>query len=71
MKENEIAQAITDAARLLGNGDADTSLGAIEALGRVHQQGMDEIASSLLSGLHEVARAIETLAYAVEELKNE
>lgn len=67
MKENEIAQAIIEAARLLGNGDAATSMGAIEALGRVHMQGMEGIEG----GLYQIATAIEKLAYAVGELKNE
>jgi hypothetical protein len=55
--ENEIASAILEAARLLGNGDADTPMGAIEALGKVHQEGMAEIADAL----REIASAINTM----------
>ena len=62
---DETASAIIKAARLLGNGDASTNLGAIEALGNAHREGMESIASSL----YEIARAIETLSYAVDELK--
>jgi len=65
MNNNEIAEAIIKAARLLGN--ASTDLGAIEALGVVQERGMDAIASAL----GDVARAIETLAYAIEESKND
>ena len=67
MNNNETAEAIIKAARLLGNGNASTDLGAIEALGVVQERGMDAIASAL----GDVARAIETLAYAVEESKND
>lgn len=67
MNNNEIAEAIVKAARLLGNGSASTDLGAIEALGMVQERGMDAIASAL----GDVARAIEILAYAVEESKDD
>ena len=67
MNNNETAEAIIKAARLLGNGNASTDLGAIEALGVVQDRGMEAIASALWG----VARAIETLAYAVEESKND
>ena len=55
--ENEIASAILQAAHLLGNGDADTPMGAIEALGKVHKEGMAEIADAL----REIASAINTM----------
>jgi hypothetical protein len=55
--ENEIASAILEAAHLLGNGDASTPMGAIEALGKVHREGMAEIADAL----REIASAINTM----------
>ena len=55
--ENEIASAILKAAHLLGNGDAATPMGAIEALGKVHREGMAEIADAL----REIACAINTM----------
>jgi hypothetical protein len=55
--ENEIASAIIRAANLLGNGDAATTMGAIEALGKVHREGMAEIADAL----REIASAINTM----------
>jgi hypothetical protein len=45
--ENEIASAILTAAKLLGNGNACTEMGAIEALGTVHKEGMADIADAL------------------------
>ena len=57
---NELGDAIIGAARMLGNGDASTNLGAIEALGMAQERGMNRI-----------AQAIETLAHAVQELKDE
>ena len=63
----ELSGSVVKAARLLGNGNASTDLGAIEALGIVQERGMDTIASAL----GDVARAIETLAYAIGEAKND
>jgi hypothetical protein len=67
MNNNEIAESIIKAARLLGNGNASTDLGAIEALGMAQERGMDTIAASL----DRVAYAIEKLAYAIEESKDD
>ena len=55
--ENEIASAILTAATLLGNGDACTDMGAIEALGKVHKEGMADIADAL----RDIANAISYL----------
>ena len=68
--DKELGDAIIKAAKILGNGDATTNYGAIEAFGMVHRQGMEEISNSIESGLHEIARAIESLSYAVAALKN-
>lgn len=67
----ELGDAIIKAAKILGNGDAVTNYGAVEALGMVHREGMENIANSIEGGLHEIARAIETLSYAVRELKDD
>jgi hypothetical protein len=66
----ELGNAIIKAAKLLGNGDAVTNYGALEALGMAHKQGMEEISNSIESGLHEIARAIEKVSYAIQESKN-
>jgi hypothetical protein len=68
--DKELGEAIIKAAKLLGNGDAVTNYGALEALGMAHKQGMEEISSSIERGLHEIARAIESLSYAVAALKD-
>ena len=52
--ENEIASAILTAAKLLGNGDACTDMGAIEALGKAHKEGMADI----VDALRDIASAI-------------
>ena len=52
--ENEIASAIIEAAHLLGNGNASTPMGAIEAFGKVHRESMADIADAL----REIALAI-------------
>lgn len=47
-----IADAIDDAIgvglRLLGNGNAFTSMGAIEALAKVHQEGFAALAAAII-----------------------
>jgi hypothetical protein len=68
--DKELGEAIIKAAKLLGNGDAVTNYGALEALGMAHKQGMEEISSSIERGLHEIAHAIEALSYAVAALKD-
>jgi hypothetical protein len=69
--DKELGEAIIKAAKLLGNGDAATNFGAIEALGMAHRESMENMSIGIESGLHAVARAIETLAYAVRELKDD
>ncbi len=63
--EGDVAKALQGIAyqlKCLGNGDALTQMGAIEAHGVVVKEAGEAIAG----GLHEVARAIEKLAEAVE-----
>jgi|HubBroStandDraft_6_1064221.scaffolds.fasta_scaffold1012246_1 hypothetical protein len=40
-------EAIASALRALGNGDAATTMGAIEALGAVHKAGLRDIADAI------------------------
>lgn len=68
--DKELGEAIIKAAKLLGNGDAVTNYGALEALGMAHKQGMEEISNSIEGGLYEIARAIEKVSYAIQESKN-
>ncbi len=59
--ENQIADAILKAANLLGNGDAATPMGAIEALGAVHKESLSNLTDALWgisSSLNDVADAI-------------
>jgi hypothetical protein len=60
---NQIAEAIVTAARLLGNGNATTSLGAIEALGMAQKDALNNIAFSLDG----IAMAIGELASAISK----
>jgi hypothetical protein len=69
--ENEIASAIIKAANLLGNGGADTPMGAIEALGKVHKEGLAEIADSLHEGLAEIADSLREIASAINTVQGE
>ena len=62
-EKNQIAEAIIKAACYLGNGDAMTSMGAIEALGLVHKEGMESIADAL----NNISVSIDGLARAIEE----
>ena len=62
----ELGNAIIKAAKILGNGDALTNFGALEALGMAHREGMEGVER----GLYEIARAIESLSYAVAALKD-
>lgn len=43
----------------LGNGDAATPMGGLEALGAVQKEGLDSISSSLQDGLTRIAQAID------------
>lgn len=55
--ENEVADALRAIARSinnLGNGDAATPMGGLEALGKVVSESLDNVASAL----REVAEAI-------------
>lgn len=57
----EAAQAgenIASAIHRLGNADASTPMGAIEALGAVMERGFDSIADAIRSGLEQIADAI-------------
>jgi len=65
---NQIADAIIKAACFLGNGDAMTSMGAIEALGVVHKEGMQEIAEAHREGLESIADAINNISVSIDVL---
>ena len=57
----DISQALRDVARAirdLGNGDACTPMGGLEALGQVFKEGLESISISIGSGLTEIAEAI-------------
>ena len=65
---NQIADAIIKAACFLGNGDAATSMGAIEALGVVHKEGMREIADVHREGLESIADALNNISVSIDFL---
>ena len=65
---NQIADAIIKAACYLGNGDAATSMGAIEALGVVHKEGMQEIAEAHREGLESIADALNNISVSIDGL---
>jgi hypothetical protein len=65
---NQIADAIIKAACFLGNGDAMTSMGAIEALGVVHKEGMQEIADVHKEGLESIADALNNISVSIDDL---
>lgn len=65
---NQIADAIIKAACFLGNGDAATSMGAIEALGVVHKEGMQEIAEVHREGLESIADALNNISVSIDFL---
>lgn len=65
---NQIADAIIKAACYLGNGDAMTSMGAIEALGVVHKDGMREIADVHREGLESIADALYNISVSIDGL---
>jgi len=65
---NQIADAIIKAACYLGNGDAATSMGAIEALGVVHKEGMQEIAEAHREGLESIANALLCISTSIDHL---
>ena len=67
---NQIADAIIKAACFLGNGDAATSMGAIEALGVVHKEGMQEIADVHKEGLESIADALNNISVSIDFLAN-
>lgn len=48
----EVANAIRYAARELGNGDAATRMGAMEALGAVAKEGFTELAMAISESSH-------------------
>lgn len=59
----EIANAIVKAANLLGNGNASTPMGAIEAHGLVNKEGYDKVAT----GLHDIADALRDMVELIRE----
>ena len=65
---NQIADAIIKAACFLGNGDAATSMGAIEHLGVVHKEGMQEIAEVHREGLESIADALNNISVSIDFL---
>lgn len=65
---DQIADAIIKAACYLGNGDAMTSMGAIEALGVVHKEGMREIADVHKEGLESIADALNNISVSIDFL---
>ena len=67
-ERNQIADAIIKAACYLGNGDAMTSMGAIEALGVVHKEGMREIADVHKEGLESIADALNNISVSIDFL---
>ena len=67
-ERNQIADAIIKAACFLGNGDAMTSMGAIEALGVVHKEGMREIADVHKEGLESIADALNNISVSIDDL---
>jgi len=69
--ENQIASAIIRAANLLGNGDAATTMGAIEALSVVHKEGMNNIAGALHEGLAEIADSLREIAISINTVQGE
>ena len=66
--KNQIAEAIVRAAVLLGNGNAITPMGAIEALSVVHKQGLAEIADVHKEGLESIADALNNISVSIDEL---
>jgi len=71
--EEAIAAAILRAASMLGNGNASTPMGAIEAHGLKSYQGMEGISNSLdgvAYSLDGIANAIMYLADAIKEKEN-
>ena len=67
-EKNEIAEAIIKAACYLGNGDAATSMGAIEALGLVHKEGMQEISETHREGMESIANALLAISVSIDHL---
>ena len=67
-EKNQIADAIIKAACYLGNGDAATPMGAIEALGVVHKEGMQEIAEAHREGLESIAEALNNISTSIDHL---
>ena len=65
---NQIADAIIKAACYLGNGDAMTSMGAIEALGVVHKEGLAEIADVHREGLESIADDLNNISVSIDGL---
>lgn len=60
----DVGHSISRAIRNLGNADAATNMGGMEALGAVTKDGLESIASALYS----VATAIDGLAESIDKL---
>lgn len=75
--ENEVADAIALLAqqvKYLGNGDAATRMGAIEALGAVHKEGFLDLSVSIdrhREAMEEVASALNRIADAIANKERE
>ena len=70
LDEEAIASAILRAASMLGNGNASTPMGAIEAHGLKSFEGMEQIINSIdgvAYSLDTIADAINALADAIKE----
>lgn len=70
LDEEAIAAAILRAASMLGNGNANTPMGAIEAHGMKSFEGMEHVSNSLdgiAFALDNIADAITSLADAIKE----
>jgi len=66
MKNEEvIASAILRAASLLGNGDASTPMGAIEAHGVQVHEGMTSASTCLSESLDGIAYSLDNIATAI------
>jgi hypothetical protein len=69
-KQNEIAAAILEAARHLGNGNAATNgVGAIEGYAIINKEGMENISAALnniAEGMENISDALNNIAGAID-----
>jgi len=72
-KQNEIAAAILEAARHLGNGNAATNgVGAIEGYAIINKEGMENISAALnniAEGMENISDALNNIAGAIDRLE--